>query len=195
MLEKINKAAKTTGMIQKEGVNSEKQETWDTGEYKLMRKKFFKLLHKFRKQRDWQNKVEYMQCRKELKSLRKRLIKEWLDAKQRLVAESRNITEWWKHMNWYRNKKKTKKNNISKTEWINHFKKFLEGEEEKEENGEENKETRENQNEPIEGDPNDLDEPLKQVEIDEAVGKLKEGKAAGEDGITVEFLKNLPEEG
>lgn len=41
----------------------------------------------------------------------------------------------------------------------------------------------------------DINSPLKQEEILEAIKKIKKGKAAGEDGITVEFLSGMPEEG
>ena len=41
----------------------------------------------------------------------------------------------------------------------------------------------------------DLNGPLTDEEIWKTVKRLKNGKAAGEDGITAEFFKNLPREG
>ena len=41
----------------------------------------------------------------------------------------------------------------------------------------------------------DLNVPLIEEEIWKTVKRLKNGKAAGEDGITAEFVKNLPREG
>ena len=72
------------------------------------------MLHRFRKNRDWGNKLAYLKSRKELADLRDKLIKDWLDEKQKQVATSRNITEWWKAMSWYRKKRKIVSNTIKK---------------------------------------------------------------------------------
>lgn len=97
---------------------------------------------------------------------RQQMIKKWIDQKQRLVAESKNATEWWKNMDWFRKGEKQIKNNIGKEEWLEHFKTLLE-----------------------------CQDTLSDEEIEQALRKLKAGKAAGEDGISSEFLKNLPTEG
>ena len=78
-------------MTTKGGGNKGREETWDNGEYKKKRRGKFKLLHRFRKNRDWRNKLAYLKSRKELADLRDKLIKDWLDEKQKQVAVSRNI--------------------------------------------------------------------------------------------------------
>ena len=89
-----------------------------------MRKKLFKLLHRFRRQRDWSNKTEYMECRWELAKLRRKLINRWLDENQQKGAESKNLTDWWKAMSWYR-KRRRAVDNIDEAAWQEHFKKLL----------------------------------------------------------------------
>ena len=99
-------------MTTKGGGNKGREETWDNGEYKKKRRETFKLLHRYRKNRDWGNKLAYLESRKELADLRDKLINDWLDEKQKQVAASRNITEWWKAMSWYRKKRKIVSNTI-----------------------------------------------------------------------------------
>lgn len=139
-----------------------------------------------------------MECRKELTELRQRLIKEWLDEKQKKVSESKNITEWWKAMNWYRRKRKVVNNRIEKETWLNHFKNLLDGVDEVENSIREGKDTpstgdcginishkekihdRGNSNkeedEEAENGEEDLDKPITQEEILDAIRKLKKGK-------------------
>lgn len=38
----------------------------------------------------------------------------------------------------------------------------------------------------------DLDTELTKTELDEALSKMRNGKAAGEDGISIEFIKAIP---
>lgn len=188
----ILKTAEKVGMITG-GTHSTSERNWDNGQYRVMRRKMFKLLHRFRKVRDWSSKIEYLNCRKKLAALRDELIKEWLDEKRREVAESKNITEWWKAMSWFRRRKKIANNDISKEEWQEHFYQLLKGPEIEAETVKENDRNMaadEIQEEKI----NDgLNDPLKSEEIELAIRNMKAGKAAGEDGIAAEFLKNLPE--
>ena len=65
IIEAIKETAKRTGMTTKGGGNKGREETWDNGEYKKKRRVTFKLLHRFRKNRDWGNKLAYTKSRKE----------------------------------------------------------------------------------------------------------------------------------
>ena len=100
-------------------------ESWDNGEYRTMRKKLFKSLHHFRRQRDSSSKTEYMECRRELAKLRRKLINRWLDGKQKKVTASKILTDWWKVMSSYRKRRRAVNNNINKEAWQEHFEKLL----------------------------------------------------------------------
>ncbi|XP_051173701.1 uncharacterized protein LOC127289664 [Leptopilina boulardi] len=205
----IQEAAKKSGMYKKGNKTGNNYNGWDNGQYKEMRRKLFKLLYKFRKTRNWKNKVEYIKVRKALKKLREKLIKEWLEDKRRRVEKSRNLTEWWESMRWFRKRRKIVENSITKEEWARHFTNLLNDAENLiVENGriEEMVESEEMQHQEEKNDgihnavPDEyneeisLDKPIEHEEIIAALRNLKSGKAAGEDGISAEFLKNLPVE-
>lgn len=90
----IYKASKKLKMFTKNIRSRFRDENWDNGEYRDKRKCLFKLLHRFRKQRDWYTNFEYLKCRKEINKLRNDLIKNWLNEKQQKVAECKNLKEW-----------------------------------------------------------------------------------------------------
>lgn len=108
-------------------------------------------------------------------------------------------------MNWFRKKKNQESGSITRQEWREHFMNLLEGEREKEETMEgdrdenekaEGLEAEEEKNEEVEMESAaDLNDQISDEEILGVVRKLKNNKAAGEDGITAEFIKNLPIEG
>ena len=81
---------------------------WDDGSYKRLRIRNFKLLHQSRVKRTWETKSKYQSSCRELERCRNWLIKEWLEKKQREVTDAKNLTEWWKPMDWYRRKKEKK---------------------------------------------------------------------------------------
>ena len=105
-------------------------------------------------------------------------------------------------MDWY-TRKKFQVNNISKNDWREYFMNLLEGEALMEEEETERvgvKNNNDNTRKANEGEGRDetekstmdLNGPLTGEEIWKTVKRLKNGKAAGEDGITAEFFKNLP---
>ena len=204
----ITEAAKRVNIISKGKRYRLQNESWDNGEYRTMRKKLLKLLHRFRGQRDWSSKAEFMECRQELAKLRKKLINRWLDEKQKKVVESKNLTDSWKAMSWYRKRRSAVENNINKEAWQEHFKKLLnegakrlaqEEVEESEDVGQRKETGQQSEGEgaevrETERETDKLSGRIKGKEILQALKTLKLGKAAGEDGITIEFLINLPEE-
>ncbi|XP_043477868.1 uncharacterized protein LOC122508520 [Leptopilina heterotoma] len=191
----INETAEKVNMTSKGNYARTFEDGWDNGQYRTMRKKLFKKLHVFRKKRDWSSKMEYLTCRKETAKLRKELIKKWIDDKQKQVQESKNLSEWWRAMSWFRKKRKCIENNISGREWQAHFENLLneqpEGIEEMEREGKREEPREDGMAEESEA----LNKPLEFEEVQKAMGKLKAGKAAGEDGITTEFLTNLSDNG
>ncbi|XP_028982071.1 uncharacterized protein LOC114841315 [Diachasma alloeum] len=198
--EAAHEAKMVTGNKKKEGA------AWDTGEYQEERRKMFRSLNRFRRRRDWNSKRRYNEHKRSLRKIRGRLIAEWIEEKQRAVAASKTMGEWWKAMNWFRQGRKKEVNMVSEEEWVNHFKSLLEAEKKQGERAEEetvgqDREERETQkdgrNDAREEEERDLklNEDLIDWEILGVINGLKTGKAAGEDGITAEFWKNLPEEG
>lgn len=100
-----------------------------------------------------------------------------------LVQSVGNSRDFWGEIKKYR-RKKTCRGNISQEMWVNHFRDVLNqgmtGEEEQEE-GEGDMD--------MQGDMGVLDTPITAREIREALNHLKQGKAAGCDGILNEMLK------
>ena len=95
----------------------------------------------------------------------------------------------WKDTNKYRRKKRGGGANIEAKKLIQHYSKLLGGGG----NQEGNKEAMEDANININQiTTNKLNEDLIKAEINREIKRLKNGKAAGEDCVTAEFLKNLP---
>lgn len=199
----IKEAAEKSKMKVKYKNNQKRRAEWDDGSYTLLRKEHFKKLNNFRKRRSWTEKKIYLESSKKLKEHRRQLINEWIEKKQKEVGKATNLTEWWKAMNWFRRKNAKTENNISREEWQRHFMNLLEGNKISEENNnktDNEKEDMQNDNEGNEKNgektaAEELNEPLTWEEVQEVLKKLKNNKAAGEDEITAEFLKNLPPEG
>lgn len=103
----------------------------------------------------------------------------------------RNMTEFWEAIREFRSMKRRKGEGLRKEVWLEHFKRLLGGiqdvvEEQETENGggrilileEEGVE--------------ELGREITIEEMQRALGKMKNGKAEGEDGVVIEFIKNLP---
>ena len=100
------------------------------------------------------------------------------------------MESFWKAKNKYRRKKRGGGANIEAEKLIEHYSKLLGGGE----NREGNKEAMGNANININQiTTNKLNEDLTKAEINREIKRLKNGKAAWEDGVTAEFLKNLPD--
>lgn len=105
-------------------------------------------------------------------------------------------------MNWFRRRKSIVENDIDMKNWVVHFSKLLNEEDETQEGTDEMsdnepdemEEKRENREDCGAAEEDNLNRPLEDEEIIRTLRKLKSGKAAGEDGITKEFLINLPSE-
>ena len=120
-------AAREAKLWTRNGKRCNNKVIWDDGSYKRLRRRNFKLLHQFRVKRTWATKRKYQRSCRGLARCRNRLIKEWLEKKQREVTNAKNLTECWKAMDWYR-RKKAQVDNISKNDWREYFMNLLEGE-------------------------------------------------------------------
>ncbi|XP_015119049.1 uncharacterized protein LOC107042501 [Diachasma alloeum] len=181
----IEETARKVGMTTGSRPPGWKEETWDkNGEYRNMRRKLFKQLHRFREKRDWQNKRAYITCKRELATLRDRLIKDWLKEKQAEVGTSKNLTEWWKAMNWYRKKKKENlAGKIGKERMLLHFRTLLQGEMD---GGEEGRE----ENEQKEGSSNATTRP-RDTEATQSTTEEEEAEAAFDKVDRERFWKKM----
>lgn len=191
--EAVWSAAEKTGMVKKErrGGNSG---GWLDPKYKEQRKKVWKRLKEFLKDKESEKRKELIIERKKLREIYKANKKDWWEKKWKRIKDSRTMGEWWKAIGDFRMKKCQKGKNISKRQWVEHFSKLLgvkvdgQGQEEKDWTQYEE----EVENSVI--DPT-MDADITLTEVNNALKWSKRRKAAGEDGIVVECLKVLSEEG
>ncbi|KAH0561319.1 hypothetical protein KQX54_016198 [Cotesia glomerata] len=125
--------------------------------------------------------------------------KKWREDKWNKLTDAKNMSEWWKTMNTYRCKKlKAPSTDISIQRWHEHFEKLLnEGENQGEHNISREmsgKESAFHDNESQEDHSSEMDTEITRAEFLSALRAMKNNKAAGEDGIQAEFLKNIPKE-
>ena len=105
------------------------------------------------------------------------------------VTNSKGIEHFWKATNKLRKKRLGGSGGIEAERFVNHFSKLLgrEGERSR------NQDLRNNglDTEIIEDDTEKKNENLSKLKIAKEIKRLRNGKTAGEDRITAEFLKNL----
>lgn len=161
------------------------------------KKKMWKALKQWLSSKSEEDKMELREERKRLKTILKEKKEEKKMEKMRRVEDSKNMSEFWKAVNGFKARRKRKGGKIGKEEWINHFKKLLGGEDEKggeEKNGGGTSRGEEERGREDEGEDGEeeMDREITLIEIGKALGRMKNGKAAGEDGIVIEFLKYSP---
>ena len=156
-------------------IKEQKNRTW----------KALKVWVKSRKEEDREKlKVE----RGKLREIRRRKKEEEREEKWKRVEDSRGMTEFWNAIRSFRPRKNRKGANIKKHEWNEHFKKLLGASDPNSPNMEGEGESEEESGE----DNGNLNAEITFAEVKEALQKMRNNKAAGEDGIVVEFLKELP---
>ena len=202
LIESIWKASEKVGMVKKLA-----DKEWTYMEKKLVKdqkRSVWKALKDYTKNKSEVGKNILKQERKNLRELIKRIRLEEEEEKVKQVKKSKNIREYWKAIGKYRRKKKNRKGNISKERWVEHFKNLLCGNKQNEfreeimeqvrkESDQERKKVAVSELEGAEKKEDSiLNKGILKEEVEKALKKLRNGKAAGEDGVTVEFFKNLP---
>ena len=130
---------------------------------------------------------EYVECRKKYRQMLDDKSKQYKERKRiMLIKYAKDSKQFWKEVKSL-NSKQNVQPAISKEAWANHFKAVLGH------TGNTNNHTLVANDEPTPFSVEELDKPITQSEIIEAIHNLKGNKAAGMDGITSEMLKlSLP---
>ena len=148
---------------------------------KQKKRKVRKLLRRFNKTLDKEDRNFYCIARREYKNLIKRKKKEYNDSLiNKLLNSVKSQKDFWDTVKKVSRKKSQPSNDISVDDWFNHFKSVLDVD------------TVENPSSVEEDDsgPESLDRPITREEILLAIKKLKNGKSAGPDGLVGEFFKH-----
>ena len=155
---------------------------WFDVECRNARRNVRRLLRIFKKTLDSQDSTKFCIARREYKRLLKTKKRIFNCALLMKISDSaKDQQEFWKAVRSVSNKKFQCSNSISMEQWYVHFKGILD------------KEVEANANETISEDDynEDLDRLISKEEIIFAIGKLKNSKAPGQDGLISEFFKHL----
>lgn len=169
-----------------------KKGEWEDRDSDIRRqkKKTWEALKRWSKTREESDREALREEKRRLKEIRKSKKEEEMTRKKQRLESSKTMTEFWEAIKEFRARRKRKGEGIRKKEWLEHFKKLLDGIGER---GEEEKKEEEEREEGKEGEEGveELDKEITIEEVQRALGKMRNGKAEGEDGIVAEFLKNL----
>ncbi|XP_058809853.1 uncharacterized protein LOC131675044 [Phymastichus coffea] len=209
LIDKMEAVSKKLGMCKNKGKQRKSgKETCNKiydGEYKLQRKIVWKCLKRYLVEKGETEKGRLKEERNKLKWI----IKEKWREQQRTSGEKWKLAgrgDFWKALAAFRPRRTRRGEGIKKSEWIRHFKPeekleeeviYRNGEEEMKWKGARDtfegarKEGASEKEEPKDS----LNRDITRKEVADTIGKLKDNKPAGEDGITGEFFKNLPEKG
>lgn len=162
-------------------------------EVKGQKQKTWKPLKKWVKSRDESDKAALREEKRKLKEVRKEKREESEKRKWEKIEKSKTKAEFWEGVNKYKKKRKKTSGSIPKQEWLRHFKKLL-GEEKRDKRTEQSRREKQEEGEKQGGgeEKDELKKDIAKRETEKDLGKMKKGKAAGEDGIVMEFLKYLP---
>ncbi|CAG5075557.1 Similar to X-element\ORF2: Probable RNA-directed DNA polymerase from transposon X-element (Drosophila melanogaster) [Cotesia congregata] len=190
-------AARNCGMYKKrKKTKTRSTDPWYNEACKTAKKQTWVNLKKFLKNKCEENKQLLKNSRKKLKETCNDEERKWREALWKDLDKTRDMSQWWNKVNYFRgNKRSTSSENISAKQWKTHFEKILNSKNSTPDKYEHRRSNIEENAEPagIIRDE-DLDAEFTKIELHEALSKMKNGKAAGEDGITIEFLKAIPAE-
>lgn len=214
LVQVIKMAAKTSDLI-KEINTGRKQGYPGQGELRELRKSMWANLKTFLKDRSEENKKLYNESRNNLKKARKIKKQKYWEQKWAEIEKAKDLTNIWRAIKPFRNKKEKQGENISSEEWLNHFRKLLDG---KEGNINKNNTNIQKKSDPVPrtsipnikdfdnrqetNDENNSENNIEMLnrditwqEMEKVVRNLKRNKAAGPDDIKGEFIKYMPREG
>ena len=163
--------------------NKNRKNEWFDVECKNARKNVRKLLTKFCKTRDKEDRHVYCKARREYNNLLYKKEKEYKEGLLcKLVNSAHDQQDFWETLRKITPKKVSVHNTISNDEWHQHFKRVLERE-----HGVADCDI---ENDFVEQDDLGwLDSAITKEEVLNALKKMKNSKAAGPDGIICELLK------
>lgn len=183
----INKAAEELKLVTRGGRGVKKGGIENDREVKEQKIQVMKALKRWVKSGEEEDKKGLKEERKKLRKIKEDKKREKREEEWERVENSKGMQEFWEAMDRFRAKRKSKGMNIKKVQWLEHFRNLLGKEGEKVEVGEEaRKETQRTNDE-------ELDREIEIGELKLALGRMKNNKAAGEDGLTIEFIKALTE--
>ena len=163
--------------------NQSKDQTWFDAECRLSRKNVRRLLRKFRRTLDDDDRHSFCIARREykhlLKNKKKRFNRLLLNE---IIASIRNQKQFWTNVNKISLKKNQPANNIDIGTWSEHFRMLLQKEVHTDKFAHEEQEGER-------GEHNYFNRPISKDEVVLAIRRIKSKKAAGPDNIIGELLK------
>lgn len=157
--------------------------SWADEEYKAMKRELRELV-KVCKENDFgiQSDISLLHSRKaDLLKLKRSKIKNMYMEKVAKIRDSRNMREFWENIRFLRQGKKGKSGAIPLDSWVKYYRDIFPPREQFMVGGEKIF-------------VEELDSPFTMAELEVALKSAKLRKAAGKDGIPVEYYKNLTEE-
>lgn len=183
----VKEVAEAIGMVRKRKTNQIKKDNLGI-EGKEQKKKVWKALKEYLKSKGKEAKETLKEEKKKLRNMRIKKKTEENEKKWGKVEKSKNSKDFWEAIGKFRPKKKQRGKEITKEQWVEHFKKLLLAEDKR------TKQTEEVEGEMAENeDLEELNKDIEENEVQKVLKKMKNKKAAGEDGVVVEFLKNMPD--
>lgn len=155
------------------------------GDIKAQKKRVNGALKRWVKEKRAEDKEELKEEKRRLREIRKAKKEEEKEKKIKRVENSRNMSDFWEAIRGFRTGRKRKGERIEKDKWTEHFKNLLEGGETEE--GFDRVESE------VEEGVEEMEKDIELEEVKKVLRGMKNGKAAGEDGVPIEFLKYLPE--
>ncbi|XP_015112551.1 uncharacterized protein LOC107038148 [Diachasma alloeum] len=163
------------------------EDSWLGNEFKEQRKVVWRNLREYLKKGGADEKKRLTEAKAALKRIFKDKVRELAEEKKERIRKSRNMSDFWKGLNSCRVKKRRAGQDISEQRWVDRMAEVL-GDTDVTREEEPEWECWEEWHE-LEA----LDKDISWFEFSRALNRLKNGKAAGEDGIPGEFLKNMSE--